>query len=158
MSVRWIAIPLCIAGCLSAPTANAGNAPTQSRLLAGNGAASQQFGQAVDLDGDVAVIGSTLATPIVPVRVFERSAGVWLETATLTPSDGAVGAVFGYDVAVSGQTIVVSAPERARRAGHVEQAARCRQQARQRSGEARRAARRQCQATLKAQKATWHRG
>jgi hypothetical protein len=52
----------------------------------------------------------------------------------------------------------VSAPERARRAGHVEQAARCRQQARQRSGEARRAARRQCQATLKAQKATWHRG
>lgn len=113
MSVRWIAIPLCIAGCLSATASSAGGTPTQSRLLAGNGAASQQFGQTVDLDGDVAVIGSTLATPIVPARVFERSAGVWIETATLTPSDGAVGAVFGYDVAVSGQTIVVSAPERA---------------------------------------------
>jgi len=113
MSVRWIAIPLCIAGCLSATGSIAASAPIQTRLLAGNGAAPQQFGQAVDLDGDVAVIGSTLATPIVPVRVFERSAGVWLETATLTPSDGAIGAVFGYDVAVSGQTIVVSAPERA---------------------------------------------
>jgi hypothetical protein len=87
--------------------------PTQTRLLAGNGTASQQFGQTVDLDGDVAVIGSTLATPIVPIRVFERSAGTWLETATLTPGDGALGAVFGYDVAVSGDTIVVGAPERA---------------------------------------------
>ncbi len=113
MSGKWLAIPLCIAGCLSAPASNAGSLPTQTRLLAGNGVASQQFGNSVDLDGDVAVIGSTTATPIVPVRVFERSAGAWLETASLTPADGAAGAVFGYDVAVDGDTIVVGAPERA---------------------------------------------
>ena len=113
MSGSWLALPLCIAGCLSTTASIAGSAPTQTRLLVGNGVPSLQFGQKVDLDGDVAVIASTTATPIVPVRVFERSAGAWLETATLTPGDGAVGAVFGYDVAVSGQTIVVSAPERA---------------------------------------------
>jgi len=40
--------------------------------------------------------------------VFSRRGGSWVETQKLTPSDGAGGDQFGWSVAVSGSTIVVS--------------------------------------------------
>jgi len=43
--------------------------------------------------------------------VFTRSANSWTEAAKLTASDGAASDVFGFSVAVSGNTVVVGAPD-----------------------------------------------
>lgn len=63
---------------------------------------NEHFGEAVAIDGDVAVIGSLSGE----VYVFERDADdEWSEVATLTESTNA----FGRSVAVSGHTIAVGA-------------------------------------------------
>ena len=76
----------------------------------------------IALDGDTLVLGvsnntfqtSALFNPnpvLLPVQVYRRTQGVWLEEAKLVGSDAALAAVnFGASVAVSGDTIVVGAP------------------------------------------------
>ncbi|MBL8271499.1 FG-GAP repeat protein, partial [Steroidobacter sp.] len=71
------------------------------------------FGNSVAIDGNIAVVGATEITSGVldfpgAAYVFERnSAGVWQQTARLTRSSDQQGDMFGADVAIDGNVIVV---------------------------------------------------
>lgn len=68
-------------------------------------------GYAVDIDGDTAVVGATSFPPLDrPGRAFiyERGPNGWTQTATLTGDNP--GDIFGTDVAIQDDTIVIGAP------------------------------------------------
>ncbi len=85
----------------------------QAKLTASDAAALDVFGVSVAISGDTAVVGATGSgfQTIGSAYVFVRSNGVWSEQAKLTASDAAVNDRFGVSVAISGDTIVVGAPE-----------------------------------------------
>jgi hypothetical protein len=80
----------------------------QAKLIASDPAAASSFGQAVDIDGDVIVVGSQ-TTSFGAVYVFERTDDLWIQTAILTPDPLLAGTSnhFGISVAIDGPTIVV---------------------------------------------------
>ncbi len=94
----------------------------QAKLLASDGSFNDRFGFAVAIDGDVAVVGAFHDDDACPgstlcnsgsAYVFARDGqGVWTEQQKLTASDAAGGDEFGFNVAISGDTILVGAPER----------------------------------------------
>lgn len=75
------------------------------------------FGFDLALDGDLAVVGgwSQTGAPLEsdgPVFVFERVGGTWTHAASLYPADFVPPhSQFGRHVALSGETVVVGAPE-----------------------------------------------
>ena len=81
------------------------------KLLASDGAASDQFGRSVAVSGNTAVIGAKLdddnGTQSGSAYVFDLTTGQQLFK--LLPTDGAVGDEFGNSVAVSGNTAVIGA-------------------------------------------------
>jgi len=80
------------------------------KLTADDGAAGNQFGIRVALSEDTAVISSPSnedGEDPGAAYVFVRSNGVWVQDARLTAADATPGAMFGLDVAVLGDTIVV---------------------------------------------------
>ena len=81
-----------------------GSAWTQAAELTASG--SYYFGYAVAINesGNTLVVGSTGAA-----YVFTGSGSAWTQVAKLTASDG--GGEFGYSLAISGNTVVVGAPE-----------------------------------------------
>ncbi|TAK04024.1 hypothetical protein EPO34_02605 [Patescibacteria group bacterium] len=88
----------------------------QQQLVAGDGATSpgsgEQFGQAVSISGDTAVVGAFFDavngnTGQGSAYVFVRSGGVWTQQQKLVATDGAADDQFGSAVAISGNTIVV---------------------------------------------------
>ena len=86
----------------------------QTKLTAAGGAMSDQFGSAVAIWGNTAVVGVPYdnigaKADQGSAYVFTRSGTAWTHQTTLTASDGAAGDVFGYSVAISGDTIVVGA-------------------------------------------------
>ncbi len=102
-----------------------GNAPVSgdhrvetAKLIAADGAANDEFGISVALDGDTAVIGAyhddhtddgnTIGNAG-SAYVFTRVSGVWSQKAKLIASDGAANDEFGISVAVNGDTVVVGA-------------------------------------------------
>ena len=99
-----------------AVAAHAAQAPSlqQTRLTAGDGAAGDNFGVSVALDGDTALAGSyadDVGTNVNQgsVYVFTRAGGVWTQQARLIANDGAAGDFFGFSVALSGDTALVGA-------------------------------------------------
>ena len=84
-------------------------------LTASDGAADDEFGCSVAIDGDAVVVGSPDATvdgnfAAGAAYVFVEPAAGWAsmtQTAELTASDGAAMANFGQAVSISGNTIVV---------------------------------------------------
>ncbi len=84
-----------------------------AKLLASDGAASDNFGQSVSLSGDTAIVGSYLdddrGADSGSAYVFTRSGTTWTQQAKLTASDGAAGDGFGYSVSLSGETVLVGA-------------------------------------------------
>ena len=84
-----------------------------AKITASNGAAGDQFGVDVALDGSVVVVGSILgdgdATDSGTAYVFERQFSAWPERALLKASDGEAGDGFGASVAVSGPNAWVGA-------------------------------------------------
>jgi hypothetical protein len=71
----------------------------------------QEFGNSVAISGDTAVVGSSLGGFLDAsgeVIVFRRSGTTWSQEAYLTDSNAGEGDQFGYAVAISGDTIVVS--------------------------------------------------
>lgn len=70
-------------------------------------------GLSVAISGNTAVVGSPSEGTLAGVAyVFVKPSTGWKnmqQTATLTPSDGAIGDDFGDGVAISGNTIVVAA-------------------------------------------------
>src|SRR5262245_24024502 len=86
----------------------------EAKLTAGDAASDDQFGAAVAISGETAVVGApvddTAAGPNAgSAYVFVRSGAGWSQQAKLTASDASAGALFGFSVAVAGDTVVVGA-------------------------------------------------
>lgn len=84
------------------------------RLKAADGAANDNFGHAVTIKGDTAIVGAYRKTVGAnatqgAVYVFVRTAGAWIEKQKLTASDGAAGDLFGRSIFIYGDTLVVGA-------------------------------------------------
>ncbi len=88
----------------------------QGQLTASDGAAYDQLGFSVSLDGETALVGAPQDDVGANVGqgsayVFTRSGATWTQQGQLTASDGAAEDIFGYSVALSGDTALVGAPQ-----------------------------------------------
>ncbi len=85
----------------------------EAKLLPGDGAAYDQFGVSVALDGDVAVIGANGndegGSSIGAAYVFRYDGSTWSQEAKLQAADGAGYDQFGYDVDVDANTAIIGA-------------------------------------------------
>ena len=85
-----------------------------TRLTAAAGTADAKFGTSVSIEGNTAVVGAPdedgAQDGMGAAYVFTRRGAVWTEEAMLVASDPAQGGKLGYDVGLSGDTIVVGAP------------------------------------------------
>ena len=95
-------------------TRSAGVWSQQKKLIASDGAAGDWFGDSVAVDGDTIVIGADFADvenkeSAGKAYVFTRSGTDWSEQKKLAASDPTAYAYFGFDAAVQGNTILVSA-------------------------------------------------
>lgn len=75
------------------------------KLVAPNGAPGELFGSSVALDGDLAVVGSSLAAASGAAYVFERSGPAWALTAELTAPGSEL---FGHRVATASGWVFAS--------------------------------------------------
>jgi hypothetical protein len=87
----------------------------QAKLVAGDGAANDNFGGAVAIDGDTLVAGASRSdvsggTDAGAAYVFVRSGTTWSQQAKLTASDRVGFDNFGSAVAIDGDTAAVGAP------------------------------------------------
>ena len=84
-----------------------------AKLTGSDGAADDNFGWSVAVDGDTAVVGAINdddnGVNSGSAYVYIRQSGAWSQAAKLTASDGAPGDFFGHSVAVDGDTVVVGA-------------------------------------------------
>ena len=103
---------------LTAPTAawgdEAGLWQELQKLFAGDGAAFDDLGWSVALDGDAALVGARGADVNGNFRqgaayVFTRTGGLWAQQAKLVAGDGAAFDGFGISVALDGDTALVGA-------------------------------------------------
>ena len=85
----------------------------QAQLTANDGTMNDNFGNAVAISGNTAVVGA-YRQPSQNNRgaayVFDRSGATWSQQQKLLPADIINGETFGASVAIDGDTIVVSAP------------------------------------------------
>jgi len=86
----------------------------QQKLAAADGAANDEFGWSVAIAGNTVVVGA-LESDVGAnfsqgaAYVFVRSGTAWSQQQKLTAADGAASDLFGWSVALSGDTAVVSA-------------------------------------------------
>lgn len=76
-----------------------------------------QFGEAVDLQGDYAIVGARLGTNAAGVDtgaayIYKRTAGIWAAEAMIAPADGVSGDWFGHAVAIADPYAIVGADGR----------------------------------------------
>jgi len=86
----------------------------QAKLTASDGAALDEFGRQVAVDGDTVVVGArfddhTGGANAGAAYVFTRSGTVWTQQAKLTASDAAEGDEFGLALTLSGDRLIVGA-------------------------------------------------
>ncbi len=85
----------------------------QQKLTASDGAAEDQFGWSVSVNGDTALVGARYdddnGSASGSAYVFLRSGSIWGQQQKLTASDGAVIDQFGWSVSVNGDTALVGA-------------------------------------------------
>src|SRR6266496_3545919 len=86
----------------------------EQKVTADDGAAQDNLGWSVAIDGNSAVVGAPNATvnghsSQGAAYVFSYLNGSWSQVAKLTASDGAAFDTFGYSVAISGNTAVIGA-------------------------------------------------
>ena len=85
----------------------------RQRLVVPDTAVGDQYGSAVDLDGDTVIIGALRHGEVGPsagsAYVWVRDGATWTLEQELLPRDVDTGPNFGVDVAVSGDTAVVGA-------------------------------------------------
>jgi hypothetical protein len=85
----------------------------QAKLTAADGATNDFFGSAVAGSEDTAVVGAfgddDKGAESGSAYVFARSGTTWAQQAKLRASDGAASDAFGFSIAVSGDTAVISA-------------------------------------------------
>jgi len=86
----------------------------QAKLSATDGVANDRFGTRVAIYGNTAVIGAILGDATSnksgSAYVFKRSGSSWSQQAKLAASDGAADDVFGWSVALYGDTVMIGAP------------------------------------------------
>jgi len=86
----------------------------QAELTASNAAAGDQFGAAVAIDGNTAIVGAplddTTDTNAGSAYVFVRNGTTWSQQAHLTDSFIVAGDSFGSSVGISGNTAIVGSP------------------------------------------------
>ena len=89
-----------------------------AKLTADDGAASDEFGISVSIDGDTVVVGAHAdddkGSHSGSAYVFTRDtagdlASGWTQVAKLTADDGAAYDEFGYSVSIDGDTVVIGA-------------------------------------------------
>jgi hypothetical protein len=85
----------------------------QQRLTASDGAAEDQFGSVVSIDGDSIVVGAVRDdvgsnTNQGSAYVYVRQGAVWTEQAKLVANDGAANGLLGLRVSISGNTVAVT--------------------------------------------------
>ena len=82
----------------------------EAKLIASDGAANDEFGISVAVDGDTILVGAHQNDSNKGAAyIFTEVSGVWKHVAKLTADDGAANDEFGISVAVDGDTIVVGA-------------------------------------------------
>jgi hypothetical protein len=97
----------------------------QTRLVATDGRAGDEFGGTLAVADDLLVVGAPYWRQAAgAVYIFDRQGSNWVEQAQLLREDGQPFDLFGYDVAISGETVVVGArsvndPQHGRNAGAV---------------------------------------
>lgn len=69
------------------------------------------FGYNVSIKGDYAIVGTRNDSANGSAYVFTRIGDTWVQQAKLTASDGAVGDMFGYTVAIYDNYAVIGAPK-----------------------------------------------
>lgn len=94
-------------------TRAAGRWKTETKLIGDGGI--DEFGRAVTLDGDVAVVGARRidggrSTDSGVAFVYERSNGRWTKQAELTSGDGVHDDSFGAELETNRRTVLVGAP------------------------------------------------
>jgi len=83
-----------------------------TKLLASDGAASDNFGWSVSISGEYAVVGAMSDdSGRGSAYVFKRSGTSWTQEAKLTASDGAAGDLFGHSVSITGEYVVIGATQ-----------------------------------------------
>ncbi len=86
----------------------------QQKLLASDGLLGDQFGRALAVDGDLAVVGAWKADPVGSssgaAYVFPRDAdGAWIEQCKLLPQPNAWTQIFGKSIALDGGRVIIGA-------------------------------------------------
>ena len=85
----------------------------QAKLTASDAAAGDRLGISVAISGDTIVVGADFDNDAGSFSgsayVFVRSGTSWSQQAKLTAGDGAAGDQFGFNVGISGETVVVGA-------------------------------------------------
>lgn len=85
----------------------------QARIGAPDGALSAGFGSALALQGDRLVVGADdAASGIGAAYVYSRSGSLWTSQARLAANDGLAGDLFGSSIALSGDSVLIGAPNR----------------------------------------------
>jgi hypothetical protein len=86
----------------------------QGKLVGSDTAAGDEFGAAVDVDGDRVVIGAPRAdagaVDTGAVYVFRRSGATWTQERKLVPSDADINDQAGSAVAIDGGRVLIGAP------------------------------------------------
>jgi hypothetical protein len=87
----------------------------ETKRVALDAASGDQFGFAVAISGDTAVVGAyyddDMGTTSGSAYIFVRDGATWSQQQKLIAADGVSGDQFGFAVAVSGDTVVVGAPK-----------------------------------------------
>ena len=85
----------------------------EAKLTANDAGAGDQFGWSAAISGDTIIIGAPKDTPTGidsgSAYVFIREDGTWTEQAKLTGSTKALNSMFGWSVAIDGDTVAVGA-------------------------------------------------
>ena len=99
-------------GAASFYTIEGAGTPPEQEVGAGDGAAGDEFGISVAVDGETALIGASYENGGQGAAyVFTQSGGSWTEAQKLTASDGIANDWFGQSVALDGDTAVIGAPQ-----------------------------------------------
>ncbi|HEX3046143.1 MAG TPA: LamG-like jellyroll fold domain-containing protein, partial [Bacillota bacterium] len=93
-----------------------GNWTQKQKLTASDGTTGDYFGRKVAIAGDIAIIGANCdddkGSNSGSAYIFERDGiGYWTQKQKLTASDGAAGDYFGLSVAISGNVVIIGAPD-----------------------------------------------
>jgi len=101
--------------CLAAKQTQAQMCPSAGdKFFAPDGVTNANFGYAIAMDGDVAVVGAWLDSDNGPssgsAYVYRNTGSQWILENKLTASEGEPSDYFGISVAISGGAIVIGAP------------------------------------------------